>query len=166
MMKIVALAILAGLTCGSALPRQVEPKQDEKPQVVRGVSMEYLTQLAGITVCHNGNVAVFIREGLDEDQNFFVRAHEQKHVEQYARFSSCEVMDSIYRTPKGIMQMEVEAYHAGLCAAVTRGLDENETRAQFIKMVYHTLGGGTHPYTIAMEFAKYGPCPPDGGSAH
>lgn len=88
------------------------------------VSYKFLREVLGFTVCNNGQGYAFIVAGLSEMARRDTEAHERKHVEQIARFPSCEAFDKFVRVEKNNMEIEAEAYATGLCVSVAMGADK------------------------------------------
>lgn len=162
--RLVLLVLVAG-TCAQTAPGQDTARPTPEVSVVtlkpaRAIAIARLAELSGVTVCVNGRPVSFVQLGLDSRELADVQAHEAVHRAQYARHGEgCAPFDSVYATPKGMLEAEAEAYSAGLCASVALGADEARLRAAYVQTVYRLLGGGTMVYDIAMAFARYGPCP-------
>lgn len=129
------------------------------PSSDKTVSYQFLSQVYGITFCYNGKgySLVSTSSSLDSIEDLDTRVHEAKHREQYTRYPSCEAFDAYYHTPKGRLESEAEAYHAGNCASIKAGKDPQELEATSIRRMWLWMGGGTPIYELVEAYRRY-PC--------
>jgi hypothetical protein len=140
------------------------PAPADAAPVERTMRVDWIMAHAGFTLCQNEVVVSFVRGGLTEIERLDVEAHEQMHREQHERAGSCQAFRLLYGTPRGTLELEAEAYSAGLCVAVLHGSDEAELRRRYVETVHAILGSGTLLMTVSQEFARHSPCvlPPRG----
>lgn len=123
-----------------------------EPQVIDGYQ---LASWYGVTVCHNGMGYSFIASNLAAIDSAATRAHEAMHREQYTRFPSCDAFIRYYQTPRGKLQSEAEAYHAGWCVSIRMGADSVSLRQAFIEQISRYFGGEVNQLEIARDFDRY-----------
>lgn len=112
----------------------------------------------GVTVCTEQQTRSYIASDLSENLEAEVKAHEHKHVEQRGRFPSCAAFLNAYRTPRGTLEMEAEAYVAGFCVAITRGADPIPLWQSYAERIERQLGGEVNRLMILQTMQKYRRC--------
>lgn len=106
----------------------------------RVVKVAWLASLYGITVCYEGRGYSFIAANISEIEAADTRAHEAKHREQYTRYKNCQEFDEYYKTPRGKMEIEAEAYAAGYCVAVEKGSDPVSLLQSYAERIEFLVG--------------------------
>lgn len=156
-----AFGRIAGLVCllvllfATACQGQMLPTRPVHATDAR-VSVERLAVLAGVSFCTPAGGFSFIRSGLSEAETAEVTAHEARHRTQYARFPDCAAFDRWYRTPKGVLLAEAEAFAAAWCVAATAGRDTSALRRDYVQRIHRFyLGGGTPIWDVAQAFDRF-----------
>jgi hypothetical protein len=151
--------LLAGLLLPAELAQAqlIAPGKRVKPKKAT-VSVDYLAGLYGVTFCRDNGSVAFVRAGLSAMDAVGTMAHEQKHLEQHGRFPNCRAFEAYYRTPKGMLAIEAEAFHADWCAVLKMGADTVSRRALYIQILMARYVPGTPIYEVAQEFGKHGGC--------
>ena len=121
------------------------------------ISFEEMTGYAGVTVCWKGRAFPFVRMDLSAIEEAATRAHEAKHVEQAARFTSCEAFNDWYGTPVGQLDAEAEAYAAGLCRAIALGYDPVSGRRSVLDLLERKFGAANRLMAVQWleRYAKH-----------
>ena len=156
----VAFTVFLLLAFAASLNAQmVPPMQAVAASMPDGAKMSYkfLSGLAGVTFCYQGQAYSFINSRQDGTELADTRAHEAKHREQVARFRDCKTFDDYYHTPVGMLELEAEAYKAGACESIKRGIDPATVEQWSVQTLYRWMGGGTPLFTILEAYRKY-PC--------
>lgn len=157
--RIAGLACFLVLQAGSMAAQMVAVRaQGPAPETVE---VSRLAALHGIAFCReNGAGFFFVRGDLTDDEAADVTAHERTHLAQHRRFPSCAAFNAWYKTPRGMLESESEAYARGWCVSVARGADANALRSAYVQILYMSyLGGGTPVFEIAQTFERYARCP-------
>jgi hypothetical protein len=123
------------------------------------VSVDYLAGLKGVTFCRDQGSFAFVRVGMTKVETAMVTVHEAKHMEQYARYPTCKGAIEVYRTPKGMLEMEAEAFAAGWCTAALMGADTVALRADILQLLMFSYVPGTSIFEISKAFERYARCP-------
>jgi len=123
----------------------------------RPLAPAVLTHMAGITICDGSRAVSFIRTGMTPIEAAAATAHEAVHVQQYQHLG-CEI-DSIRHYTDGVLALEVPAYHAGWCEAVSMGADPMALKGRYIRLLTETLADNRALERVitALESWRY-PC--------
>lgn len=133
-----------------------EKKPDRGDKVV---SYRWLKNAEGFTICYQGRGYSYTVVGQTEIERLDTQAHELKHQEQYTRFPSCEAFDQWYATLKGRLYSESEAFAAGLCVQVKRGMDKEFLERRFANNIsYWYTAGEVSPLVIIPLIRKFEDC--------
>jgi hypothetical protein len=123
------------------------------------ISYEWLSNATGFTICYKGRGISFSRVGISEIVRLDTEAHETKHQEQYTRYPTCEAYDAYYRTVKGRVYSEAEAYATGLCVQVRRGMNREFLEREFADRIsYWYTGGQVSMLTIMPIIRQFEKC--------
>lgn len=132
--------------------------QEPPLRVPDRVKFAALQHYDGFTFCTDRGVFSFVRTGLSDMNEADTKVHEAKHQEQSARFPSCQAWWEYYRTPKGEMEAEAEAYAAGWCVSAKMGADTISLRQSYVEKIERGLGGGPSRLEIVQAFNRYAHC--------
>jgi hypothetical protein len=123
------------------------------------VRVDYLAGLKGVTFCRdNGRSFAFVRLAMTVTETAEVMTHEAKHLEQHRRYPDCKSFMALYRTPRGMLELEAEAFSAGYCRAVAMGADSISLQSEHLWVLATSYVPGTNLATIAQTLAKYRRC--------
>jgi hypothetical protein len=153
----VGLALFSVSSCGAQMVATV---RDTIDSVEPSVSYKYLNGVEGTTLCYHGKSLSFLNltAGMSREEEEDVRAHEAAHRAQHIRAGGCEKFAKIYNTPKGMLEAEAEAFHAGACVAIAGGMDAADMETMYVRRIYSVyLGGGTPIYEVLEAYRRY-PC--------
>jgi hypothetical protein len=150
-------AFVAGwLLVGLLVPADLAQAQQRDN---RKVKVEYLAELNGVAFCRDeGDSFAMIKVGLSAMQRQDTEAHERKHLEQHRRFKTCKDFDKYYKTPRGRLELEAEAFAAGWCVQVALGADPYSLRSYYLQTLMRHYVPGTQVYEVATAFARYQEC--------
>lgn len=153
---VLLVALVFAPSCWGQMVALVRDTTPAEPSL----TYRYLSRVEGTTFCYHGQSISLLNltSHMTPLEEADTRAHEAMHREQHARAGGCEKFEKIYRTPKGMMESEAEAFHAGACVLIAAGGDAATIEATYVLRIYQTyLGGGTPIQEIVEAYRRY-PC--------
>ena len=153
-------ALVGFLFVALCVPADMAQAQSSKDRGTKkwSVKVEYLAELYGVAFCRDDGPFYMVKGGLSKLDVIETTAHEQKHIEQYARFPTCKAFYRWYETPVGTLEAEAEAFAAGRCAVASLGVDTLSLRQNHLQSLIRYYVPGTTIYDAYQAYKRYERC--------